>query len=90
MYNRILSQELLRLKGLFRVVTVTGPRQSGKTTLIRHLLTPYGDKVLWLNGDNPDAKNLLSGEGIRVSSVHSGKELLLFLKKNCKDLSYNH
>jgi len=29
--------------------------------LIRHLLTPYGNKVLWLNGDNPDTKKLLSG-----------------------------
>ena len=44
-----------------KALILYGPRQSGKTTLIRHLLTPYGDKVLWLNGDNPDAKNLLSG-----------------------------
>ena len=29
--------------------------------MIRHLLTPYGNKVLWLNGDNPDTKKLLSG-----------------------------
>lgn len=41
MYNRILSQELLRLKGLFRVVTVTGPRQSGKTTLCKMVFPGY-------------------------------------------------
>lgn len=41
MYNRILSQELLRLKGLFRVVTVTGPRQSGKTTLCKMVFPAY-------------------------------------------------
>lgn len=41
MYNRILSQELLRLKGLFRVVTVTGPRQSGKTTLCKMVFPQY-------------------------------------------------
>ena len=41
MYNRILSQELLRLKGLFRVITVTGPRQSGKTTLCKMVFPNY-------------------------------------------------
>lgn len=41
MYNRILSQELLRLKGLFRVVTITGPRQSGKTTLCKIVFPQY-------------------------------------------------
>ena len=41
MYNRILSKELLRLKSLFRVVTVTGPRQSGKTTLCKMVFPGY-------------------------------------------------
>ena len=41
MYNRLLSQELLRLKGLFRVVTITGPRQSGKTTLCKMVFPQY-------------------------------------------------
>lgn len=41
MYNRILAHELLRLKGLFRVVTVTGPRQSGKTTLCKMMFPHY-------------------------------------------------
>ena len=40
MYRRILEKELLRLKGLFKVVTVVGPRQSGKTTLCR-MAFPY-------------------------------------------------
>ena len=41
MYDRLLSQELLRLKNLFRVVTVTGPRQSGKTTLCKMTFPGY-------------------------------------------------
>lgn len=41
MYSRILEKELLRLKGLFKVVTVTGPRQSGKTTLCRMAFPNY-------------------------------------------------
>lgn len=41
MYPRILEKELLRLKGLFKVVTITGPRQSGKTTLCRMAFPHY-------------------------------------------------
>ena len=41
MYNRILSHEFLRLKGSFRVVTVIGPRQSGKTTLCKMVFPGY-------------------------------------------------
>ena len=35
MYNRVLEKEALRLSELFKVVTITGPRQSGKTTLCK-------------------------------------------------------
>ena len=41
MYNRILEGELLRLKSLFKVVTITGPRQSGKTTLCQMAFPDY-------------------------------------------------
>ena len=41
MYHRILEKELLRLKGVFKVVTITGPRQSGKTTLCRMAFPNY-------------------------------------------------
>ena len=57
------SLESSLAKRLFqgKALILYGPRQSGKTTLIRHLLDRYGSQVLWLNGDNPDTKNLLSG-----------------------------
>ena len=41
MYSRILESELLRLKSIFNVVTVTGPRQSGKTTLCKMVFQSY-------------------------------------------------
>ena len=41
MYTRILESELLRLKSIFNVVTVTGPRQSGKTTLCKMAFPNY-------------------------------------------------
>ena len=43
MYPRLAASNLRRLAGLFPIVTVTGPRQSGKTTLCRALFAdrPY-------------------------------------------------
>lgn len=44
MYNRVLENEVLRLSELFKVVTITGPRQSGKTTLCKKTF-PHHDYV---------------------------------------------
>lgn len=41
MYSRILEAELIRLSGFFRVLTITGPRQSGKTTLSKKIFPEY-------------------------------------------------
>ena len=41
MIDRHLAPTLLRVAQGFPVVTVTGPRQSGKTTLVRQV---FGDK----------------------------------------------
>lgn len=41
MINRTLSQYLLRDASLYPVLTVTGPRQSGKTTLATHCFPHY-------------------------------------------------
>ncbi len=36
MYQRQMAPELAALANSYPIVTVTGPRQSGKTTLVRH------------------------------------------------------
>ena len=42
-----------------KAIIVYGPRQSGKTTMIRHLVEPYASETLWLNGDSPDVREQL-------------------------------
>jgi predicted AAA+ superfamily ATPase len=49
MINRVLSKEVLRLSQGFKVVAVTGPRQSGKTTLCRMVFPDYN----YFNLENP-------------------------------------
>ena len=41
MYNRNLQTELLRLNNYFQVLVLTGPRQSGKTTLCKMAFPNY-------------------------------------------------
>lgn len=41
MYNRTIESEVLRLSQYFRVLTITGPRQSGKTTLCKKVFSDY-------------------------------------------------
>jgi len=57
--NRTLEPELKRRLFSGKALMLYGPRQCGKTTLIRHLTSEYGDDILWMNGDNPDTRNTL-------------------------------
>ncbi len=42
-----------------KAIIVYGPRQSGKTTMIRQLVSTRADDVLWLNGDSLDIRENL-------------------------------
>lgn len=57
--NRTLEPELKRRLFTGKALVLYGPRQCGKTTLLKHLTAEYGNSVLWLNGDNPDTRNTL-------------------------------
>jgi len=57
LYERINKQ---LFKG--KAVIITGPRQSGKTTLIQHLANNHKKKALMLNCDEPDIRQILSDQ----------------------------
>ena len=38
MYNRIIKDRILKVSKMFRVMVVTGPRQVGKSTLLKSLM----------------------------------------------------
>ena len=52
MISRGLEQELLQSAGEMPVLTLTGPRQSGKTTLVRACFPDYEYVTL----ENPDVR----------------------------------
>ena len=47
--SRQLHSELVRLSGLYAVIVLTGPRQSGKTSLCKHQFPDYH----YINLENP-------------------------------------
>lgn len=58
MITRLLEQEIkARLFGR-KAIILTGPRQSGKTTMLKKLFQGQ-EGVLWLNGDDPETRILL-------------------------------
>ncbi|MDR0931477.1 MAG: ATP-binding protein [Victivallales bacterium] len=57
--HRTLESELKRRLFSGKALFLYGPRQCGKTTLLKHLIAEYNEKVIWLNGDNPETRNTL-------------------------------
>lgn len=55
MINRILKDELLRVAQYFPVLILTGPRQSGKTTLCKIAFPNYK----YVNLENPDSRETI-------------------------------
>ena len=50
----LLEKEILEASGYFSVITLTGPRQSGKTTLLRNLFP----NALYRSLEDPDNRKL--------------------------------
>jgi uncharacterized protein len=65
MISRILQNKIQEKLYEGKAIIIMGARQTGKTTLLRNLLPP-DDKVLWLNGDEPDVQAVFE----KASSDH--------------------
>jgi uncharacterized protein len=87
MIERQIITELIRLTKLFKAVAVTGPRQSGKTTLVKDLF----DYKPYATLENPDTRNFaltdprgfLSGfpEGAVLDEIQRTPELFSYLQE---------
>lgn len=91
--NRVLGDRLQRLAGSFPVVAVTGPRQSGKTTLVREIFAgkPY------LSMEDPDVRTLALEdprgllarypEGAVIDEAQHAPELFSYLQTRVDETS---
>lgn len=62
-----------------KAIIVYGPRQCGKTTMIRHITNEWTNDVLWLNGDSPDVRAELDHITVARWKLILGKKKILVL-----------
>ncbi|MFA6291712.1 MAG: ATP-binding protein [Victivallales bacterium] len=61
-----------------KAIIVFGPRQSGKTTMIKQLVSSYQEDTLWLNGDSPDVRELLDNiTSTRLRGIIGKKKIVV-------------
>lgn len=70
----IIEQKLFKAK----VIIVTGPRQTGKTTMIRQIAEEH-QPYLFLDGDDPTVRELLSHPNTEQIREILGKNTLVFI-----------
>ncbi|MCX6233135.1 MAG: ATP-binding protein [Bacteroidetes bacterium] len=61
MINRILEDLISSRLFTGKTILLLGPRQVGKTTLMKSIQQKFTGKTLWLNADNPEDRELLNG-----------------------------
>lgn len=61
-----------------KAIIVTGPRQVGKTTLVRHITQSLDRKTLWITGDDPEARALLDNISLaRLQAIVGQNEVVV-------------
>ena len=78
MIERILENVIQSRFFTGKTILLLGARQVGKTTLIREIQKKYPEKAIWMNGDNPEDRELLNHiNGSRAKELFSPRVLLI-------------
>ncbi len=76
--NRIIAGQISARIGKGKIILLFGPRQSGKTTLVRGIAEDSGLDTLWLSGDEADTRALLSNTtSTRLKALFGSKKLVI-------------
>lgn len=77
MYKRTLEEKIRQKHGKGKAIILIGARQTGKTTLIRHILE--GKRYLFLDADDPVTRRLLSNSTTEQIRSLIGDHDIVFL-----------
>ena len=77
MIARILEQTIQEKLGQGKAIIIMGPRQVGKTTLLKQMFTDSND-ILWLNGDEQDTRSLFENiSATRLKYIFGQKKIVI-------------
>lgn len=63
-----------------KTILLMGPRQVGKTTLLKPISEKRKEKVIRLNGDNPDDRSLLNAmNGLRAKQLFTPGSVIILV-----------
>lgn len=62
-----------------KAIVLFGPRQSGKTTLLKNIFSGNQAEVLWLNGDSPDVRQHLADMTLAKWQLVLGKNRVVIV-----------
>lgn len=78
MKDRVIFEDLQSRFFKGKIVVLTGPRQVGKTTLLRQLVNATDEPALWLNADEPDIREQLGdANSTQLQNLLGNHKLLL-------------
>lgn len=77
MINRSIESSLISKLGKGKAIIIVGPRQVGKTTLIKTILR--NEEYLFLDADDPIIRNLLTNPNIEQLKSIIGKSKIVFI-----------
>src|SRR5574344_382234 len=61
-----------------KAIIIMGPRQVGKTTLLKQLFNDHDDTVLWLNGDEQDVRSIFENiSSSRLKMIIGDKKVVV-------------
>ena len=72
LFSRSLAEEIRKLEGKFPILVVTGPRQSGKTTLLKSLFPDY----TYVSLENPDNRSFAEDDPNGFLQLYPGRTIL--------------
>jgi predicted AAA+ superfamily ATPase len=78
MIARTQHRNITEWLGKGKAVIVIGPRQVGKTTLVRQITQNLNPKTLWLTGDDPETRSLLDNISLaRLQNIIGQNEVVV-------------